>query len=111
MVFLQKQGADITIFDKNENVDMSGGEAIPPSRWKIGKNYLDGGLKEFDYIVRSPGVYPNILEIIEAKKAGVEITSAIKIFFDECPGEIIGVTGTKGKGTTSSLIYEILKTD
>lgn len=59
-------------------------------------------LDKYDMIVRSPGV--NIKRF-----KGLNITSKIKIFFDVCPGKIIGVTGTKGKGTTSTLIYEILK--
>jgi UDP-N-acetylmuramoylalanine--D-glutamate ligase len=75
----------------------------------LGTNYLAGGLEGFDYVVRSPGVYRFIPEIVEAEKKGVQITSAVKIFFDECPAKIIGVTGTKGKGTTSTLIYELLK--
>ncbi|QQG41167.1 MAG: UDP-N-acetylmuramoyl-L-alanine--D-glutamate ligase [Candidatus Woesebacteria bacterium] len=73
-------------------------------------NYLNN-LKSFDVIVRSPGVYRYKKEIVDAEKSGVIVTSPIKIFFDECPGKIIGVTGTKGKGTTSTLIYEILKAD
>jgi len=75
---------------------------------KFDENYLKY-LKNFDLIVRSPGVYRYLPEIIKAEKEGVEITSSLKIFFDKCPGKIIGVTGTKGKGTTSTLIYEILK--
>lgn len=75
---------------------------------KISSDYLNN-LKDFDLIVRSPGVYRYLPEIVKAEKAGVEITSGVKLFFEECPGKIIGVTGTKGKGTTSSLIYEILK--
>jgi UDP-N-acetylmuramoylalanine--D-glutamate ligase len=68
-------------------------------------------LKSFDVVVRSPGVYRYLPEIVEAEKDGVIITSAIKIFFENCPAKIIGVTGTKGKGTASTLIYEILKAD
>ena len=75
---------------------------------KFDENYLKN-LNDFDVIVRSPGVYRYLPEIIKAEESGVEITSSLKVFFDKCPGKIIGVTGTKGKGTTSTLIYEILK--
>jgi UDP-N-acetylmuramoylalanine--D-glutamate ligase len=91
--FLKSRGAEVIIFDK-----------------KFDKNYLDE-LSKFDIIVRSPGVYRFLPEIIEAEKNGVVVTSVIKIFFENCLGKIIGVTGTKGKGTTSTLIYEILKAD
>ena len=75
---------------------------------KFNENYLDN-LKKFDVVIRSPGVYRYLPKIVRAEKEGVEITSSLKIFFDNCPAKIIGVTGTKGKGTTSTLIYEILK--
>lgn len=75
---------------------------------KFDENYL-GNLNKFDVVVRSPGVYRFLPELIKAENKGVEITSSLKIFFDNSPAKIIGVTGTKGKGTTSALIYEILK--
>ena len=75
---------------------------------KFDENYL-AGLDLFDVVVRSPGVYRYLPEIVGAEKKGTKVTSAIRIFFDECPARIIGVTGTKGKGTTSTLVYEILK--
>jgi UDP-N-acetylmuramoylalanine--D-glutamate ligase len=64
----------------------------------------------FDLVVRSPGVKitnPKLQRLIEK---GAKLTSPTKIFFELCNTKIIGVTGTKGKGTTSTLIYEILKT-
>ncbi len=67
-----------------------------------------GGVKSFDNIkadiaIRTPAINP--------KKASVsgKVTSVTKLFFENCPAPIIGVTGTKGKGTTASLINEILK--
>ncbi|MCL4397599.1 UDP-N-acetylmuramoyl-L-alanine--D-glutamate ligase [Patescibacteria group bacterium] len=63
-------------------------------------------LDKYDLIVRSPGVYRYRPELLKTK---TPITSKTKLFFDVCPGKIIGVTGTKGKGTTASLIYEIMK--
>ncbi|KKR87442.1 MAG: UDP-N-acetylmuramoylalanine-D-glutamate ligase, partial [Candidatus Woesebacteria bacterium GW2011_GWB1_41_10] len=70
---------------------------------KFNKNYLKD-LDKYDLVVRSPGVYPYKPELKNAK-----VTTPIQIFFENCPGKIIGVTGTKGKGTTATLIYEILK--
>ena len=63
-------------------------------------------LNKYDLIVRSPGVYRYRPELLKTR---TPITSKTKLFFDLCPGKIIGVTGTKGKGTTATLIYEILK--
>lgn len=74
----------------------------------LSKNYLSH-LELFDVIFRSPGIPYLTKEIQSAKKAGVKIFSATKLFFEQCPCPIIGVTGSKGKGTTATLIYKILK--
>jgi len=108
--FLLNKEARISLFDKKpeEELNFSG---IDKNKIALstGEQYLDSGLTDFDYVFRSPGVYRYIPEIIKAESRGVTIFSAIKLFFEVCPAKIIGVTGTKGKGTTSSLIYEILK--
>lgn len=59
-----------------------------------------------DTLVRSPGISLKA-DFLQGFKG--KITSHTQLFFDACPAKIIGVTGTKGKGTTSSLIYEMLK--
>jgi len=73
----------------------------------FGSDYLDY-LDTVDIIVRTPGMSPRTPELLDAQKKGKEITGATEIFFELCQAPIIGVTGTKGKGTTSTLIYEIL---
>ena len=71
-----------------------------------GDSYLSGAAT-FDTVIRSPGV--RIQEIAPHLGASTHLTSPTNIFFAECPGKIIGVTGTKGKSTTSSLTTAILK--
>ena len=93
--FLKKSSAyrysEITILDKKFNAD-----------------YLKN-LDRFDVIFRSPGVPFNLPEIQSAIKNGVKVSSATKLFFQQCPAPIIGITGTKGKSTTATLLYKILK--
>lgn len=108
--YLLLQGVEVTVFDKKNEKDLDF-EGISKNEINLicGSNYLKAGLGSFDYIFRSPGVYRYIAEIVDAEKKGVKVSSALQLFFDVCPAKIIGVTGTKGKGTTATLIYEILK--
>ncbi|MBI4085360.1 MAG: UDP-N-acetylmuramoyl-L-alanine--D-glutamate ligase [Candidatus Liptonbacteria bacterium] len=107
--FLQKdrefKKSEIWILDKNPN-SVSGINRVPGIR--TGKNYLKN-LHVFDVVFRSPGIPYLSPEIQKAERKGTEILSATKIFFERCPGTIIGITGTKGKGTTSTILYKMLK--
>jgi UDP-N-acetylmuramoylalanine--D-glutamate ligase len=105
--FLVKKGAVITICDKKDRLPAE--TIVKGVEYRLGQNYLNN-LTDFEVIFRSPGIPYFTPEIQAAQKAGVEISSQTKLFFDLCPCQIIGVTGTKGKGTTATLIYEILKT-
>lgn len=78
------------------------------SQLHLGKGYL-AQLSDFDIVFRSPGVPLDLPEIHRAQKRGVEFSYSMQLFFKLCPAKIIGVTGTKGKSTTATLIYRILK--
>lgn len=73
----------------------------------LGENYLDR-LTE-DVIFRTPGLSPNTPELLHAVEQGSELTSEMELFFRACPCKLIGVTGSDGKTTTTTLIAEFLK--
>lgn len=78
-------------------------------RWQTG-GQADQELEKFDILFRSPGWPLHDPKLLKAKRLGRLITSPINLFMELCPTKnIIGVTGTKGKGTTATLIYKILK--
>ena len=94
----------ITICDSNKSIEV-------PDQYgsQLGEKYLNN-LDEFDLIVRSPSIHPK--QIVEANSEQIlkKITSTTNEFFKVCPTKnIIGVTGTKGKGTTSTLIAKMLE--
>lgn len=101
--YFRARGDKITICDQNASL------AIPEDTdAQLGPHYLDD-LGQFDLIVRTPGLHPK--KILEKNPhATKKITSGTNEFFKVCPTKnIIGVTGTKGKGTTSSLIMKMLE--
>ncbi len=110
--YLYNLNCEITIFDNKpiDTLDNNILDKIYEYQLKIsfGENYLSK-LIGFDIIFRSPSCRPDNPEIIKEIERGAILTSEIELVMKLCPGKIIGVTGSDGKTTTASLIYEILK--
>jgi UDP-N-acetylmuramoylalanine--D-glutamate ligase len=102
--YLKKLGGhELTICDQNEKIEVPAGVAS-----RLGDGYLKN-LDEFDVIVRTAGLPPHKI-LDENPSVAERVTSHINLFYGATPTKnIIGVTGTKGKGTTSSLITEMFK--
>ena len=73
----------------------------------LGEHYLDD--LDADMAFRTPGMRYYCDELDTLRKKGVVITSEMEMFFDLCPCRIIGVTGSDGKTTTTTVISEFLK--
>lgn len=74
----------------------------------LGSEHLDH-FRKFDLVFRSPGVSLLLPEIKQAKKQGTIFSTLTALFFNLCPAKIVGITGTKGKSTTASLLYHLVK--
>lgn len=74
---------------------------------KLGEHYLDG--LDQDVIFRSPGIRPDLPAFVAARARGSEITSEMEVFFHVCPCKVIGVTGSDGKTTTTTIIAKLLE--
>lgn len=74
----------------------------------LGKHREDD-FKDADLIIKNPDVPASSPYLKIARDNNIPIKDDISLFFDLCPCEIIGVTGTKGKSTVATLIYELIK--
>lgn len=115
--YIHSLGALVTAFDSLELNDPVLSNTIKDFEkegiiieWSCGKNYLsalpDGN---FTYIFRTPKLRPDVPEILSAIRNGSILTSEMEVFLSLCPARIFAVTGSDGKTTTTTLIYEILK--
>ena len=101
LAFIQKYlpHAIVGVADKNAEAlkDLSGIAVYS------GENYFDA-VNDYDIVIKTPGISLKDKDIDLSK-----ITSQTDLFLEEFHSQIIGVTGTKGKSTTSTLIYHLLK--
>jgi len=74
----------------------------------LGKNYLKK-INKFDIIIKTSGLKLDLIATSKLTKKNIKITTNLNIFLANIKGKIIGVTGTKGKSTTATIIYKILK--
>jgi UDP-N-acetylmuramoylalanine--D-glutamate ligase len=96
------RGHSVSVFDANQELELP-----ENTSGVIGAGYLET-VKDYDVVLRTPGLYP--AKLISAGVEPSKIWSGTNEFFNVCPTKnIIGVTGTKGKGTTSSLIAKMLQ--
>jgi UDP-N-acetylmuramoylalanine--D-glutamate ligase len=109
--FLLGRGLRFSVRDRQAPPDLQDlraefGERV--QEWRLGPDYLQD-LEHFDLLFRTPGLPLRRPELQRARQAGAEISSQTRLFFALSPAPILGVTGTKGKGTTTSLIAAILE--
>lgn len=109
--FLLKLGAKVSAFDKKDEDQL--GETATELKKKgvqlvLGEGYLDK-LKGFDVVFKTPSMRIDSPALINAKEEGAYITSEMEEFVKYCPAKIYGVTGSDGKTTTTTLVYNILK--
>jgi UDP-N-acetylmuramoylalanine--D-glutamate ligase len=109
--FLKKQpgkNREIWVLDRNSDLP------LPRSvKKQCGDNYL-ADLAQFETVFRSPGIPLHLPELKKAARAGVTISSATRLFFEAAArtgATLVGVTGSKGKTTTSTLLYEMLRAE
>lgn len=109
--FLLKLGAKVSAFDKKNEEEL--GEIANELRKKevelvLGEKYLDK-LLGFDVVFKTPSMRIDSPALVKAKSEGAYITSEMEEFARYCPAKIYGITGSDGKTTTTTLIYNILK--
>lgn len=110
--YLKEKQANVTVFDdRDENkLDKNVLEKVKEYGFKyfLGNGNL-ANLNGFDLIFRSPSCLPTKPELVAEKENGAIVTTEIEQLMKMAPCKIIGITGSDGKTTTTSLTYEILK--
>ena len=107
---LLQEGISVTACDKRDRASLGAlGDELEQGgcRLQLGEDYLRGLTQ--DVIFRTPGLRPDVPELLSAREQGSEITSEMEVFFSVCPCPLIAVTGSDGKTTTTTIIAELLQ--
>ena len=110
--YFHEKKSVVTIFDEREITkipkDILDKITNYAMEMSFGKNYL-AKLTNFDLILRSPSCLPSVPELEREADRGAIVTTEVELLMKMCPCKMIGITGSDGKTTTTTLIAEILK--
>lgn len=107
--FLIERGATVTVRDRKSPEEL--GDRAQTLRSLgvtliTGEEYLQNITES--YIFRSPGIRPDIPELVEAVARGAHLTSEMECFLTACPCPVYAVTGSDGKSTTTTITHLLL---
>lgn len=107
---LRENGVAVTARDKKSREALGDTAAeleALGAELRLGEGYLKN--LDADVIFRTPGMRPDLPELLAARERGSVITSEMQVFFEVCPCPILAVTGSDGKTTTTSILAEMLR--
>src|SRR3954467_5087807 len=109
--WLAQQGAHVLVTDKETRQQLAGSVeqlAGLPIEYRLGDHRVED-FTSADLVVISPAIPPTNEYLLAAKRAGVPVTLEIQLFIERCGAKMLGVTATKGKSTTTSMLGAMLK--
>lgn len=109
---LVKEGADVTLYDGNTKLDSDKLKAQLGEEGDVKVvlgEFPEELLASLELLVMSPGVPTDLPLVLKIKEMGIPVWGEIELAYVCGKGEILGITGTNGKTTTTSLLGEIMK--
>jgi UDP-N-acetylmuramoylalanine--D-glutamate ligase len=109
--FLVQLGASVTAFDKKKEEqlgDVAGEFKKKGVKLSLGESYLDN-LTGFEVVFKTPSMRIDSEALLRVKSEGAYITSEMEEFVKYCPAKVYGITGSDGKTTTTTIVYNLLK--
>src|SRR5215207_6700662 len=109
--WLVEQGAKVLVTDRDDATKLA--DSVKqldglPIEFRLGEQ-READFAGADLVVASPAIPPSSSHLKAARDAGVPVTTEIRLFVERCPAEIVGVTGTKGKSTTTAMLGKVLE--
>src|SRR5829696_8465797 len=109
--WLVQQGADVLVTDAAPPEKLA--DALPqlrdlPVKLRLGE-HREEDFTSAALVVASPAVSPSSKYLRAARAAGVPVTTEVRLFVERCPATVVGVTGTKGKSTTTAMLGRMLE--
>lgn len=107
---LEDHGAELVLYDGNESLDQASlREQLGEKTTIVLGEFPEHLLEELELVVLSPGVPTDLPVILAMKEHGIQVIGEVELAYAFGKGDVLAITGTNGKTTTTSLLGEIMK--